>query len=43
MKKIYYTMLTTLFSTLVVVAGIVIKPMCAGWFYQPKLPQSLRR
>ncbi len=43
MKKIYYGMLTALFSTLVVAAGIIVKPMCWGWWYQPELPKSLRK
>lgn len=43
MKRIFYGMLATLFSTLVVVAGIIIKPMCFGFFYQPELPKSLRK
>ncbi|MEW6424180.1 MAG: cyclic lactone autoinducer peptide [Bacillota bacterium] len=43
MKRIYYGMLATLFSALVVAAGIIIKPMCAGYFYQPKVPKSLQK
>lgn len=43
MKKIYHGILTVMFSTLVVVAGIIIKPMCWGIWYQPELPKSLRK
>ncbi|MEW6276816.1 MAG: cyclic lactone autoinducer peptide [Bacillota bacterium] len=43
MKRIYYGMLATLFSTLVVAAGIIIKPMCFGYFYQPEVPKSFRK
>jgi len=43
MKKIYYGMLTALFSTLVLAAEVIIRPQCVTFWYQPELPKSLRK
>lgn len=43
MKKIFSLVPAALFSVLVLAAAVIIKPMCVGLFYQPELPESLRR
>lgn len=43
MKRLYYKLLPVLFSGLVVIASVSIKPACALWWYQPEVPKALRK
>lgn len=42
MRRIYISLLTSLFSVLMLAAVFSVKPMCMGFSYQPELPKTLR-
>ncbi|RKO66123.1 cyclic lactone autoinducer peptide [Desulfofundulus salinus] len=43
MKRMYFSALTALFSVLLFVATVSIKPACFTWFYQPEIPRALKK
>lgn len=43
MKRIYISLLTSLFSVMVFAAALTIKPACNVGLYQPEVPKALRK
>lgn len=43
MKSIINKLLSAVFSLLVLAAFISVKPMCAWYFYQPEVPEVLKK
>ncbi|WP_307402299.1 cyclic lactone autoinducer peptide [Desulfofundulus luciae] len=43
MKRLYFGALSALFSVLLFVATVSIKPTCVSWFYQPEVPRALKK
>lgn len=43
MKRLFYCFLPALFSVLVVVAHVGVKPACTLMIYQPEVPKVLRK
>ncbi|WP_078060263.1 cyclic lactone autoinducer peptide [Desulfotomaculum copahuensis] len=43
MKRLYIGLLSTLFGSLLLVANLTVHPACAWFFYQPELPQTLKK